>query len=147
MLLREPGLADAGHGASVSVDAAQVMADLDAFATDLDAMSKALAQVEREREPLQKWHDDVVEAMTAHTWRQHAAGELKRLPSAAVVEALAREKMREQAEGLVRLEHLAKLTASRKRLQARTTELASAISARQSILSMLKLELQAGGAR
>lgn len=125
------------------MDPHTIMVSLDGMAAELDGLSKRLAAVEREREPLQAWHDLVLEAVAVDLWRQYTDGATKRLPGEDVRVALAHERMRQDADGTVRLTTLGTLSAERRRLQARADDLRGAISARQSILAMLKLEVQA----
>lgn len=124
-------------------DPVEVMAALDAAASELDQLSRDLAGVERALEPLAEWYDLMLEGTAAQLWDQYTTGEISRLPGEDVRKALAHRALREDQERAAQLARYGKLSASRKRLQRRIEDIKSATSANQSILSALKIEMEA----
>lgn len=116
---------------------AQVMATLDALATELGTRSAELADVERQLEPVEIDYEDFVEAFVAGMFESHEG----RLPGEDVRRSLAHQRLREERPEL--LGRYRKLTRSRKRLQARIDTVSKAVGAQRSILSALKVEMEA----
>jgi hypothetical protein len=115
----------------------EVTGKLDSMATELDELSKALAVTERKLEPVETYYEEALNDFETGCWDAHVKEEAK-LPSAELRERLARRTMSEKM-----LTERAALLAKRKRLEKRIKALGSAIGAQRSILSALKMELEA----
>lgn len=116
---------------------AEVMATLDQLAREVEQRSSQLAQVERELGPIEDAYDDFVEAFVAGMFEESD----KRLPGEDVRTALAHQRMR--VENPTLLGRYRELSRSRKRLEKRIGSLKAAVDAQRSILSALKVELEA----
>jgi hypothetical protein len=114
----------------------EVTGRLDRQATELDELSKALTITERKLEPVETLIGEFEDDFAAGWWERHEKGE--KLPPEAIRDALCRQALPEK----LRQEH-ASLLAKRKRLEKRIKHLGAAIDAQRSILSALKLELEA----
>lgn len=115
----------------------EVTGKLDQQATELDELSKTLASTERKLEPLETFYEEALDDFEVGCWDSHVKEEAK-LPPAEMRERLARRTMPEKV-----LTERATLLAKRKRLEKRIKALGSAIDAQRSILSALKLEIEA----
>lgn len=115
----------------------EVTGRLDSMATELDELSKALAATERKLEPLQTFYEEALDDFEVGCWDAHVKDEAK-LPSAEMRERLARRTMPERI-----LSERAAAVAKRNRLQQRIKHLGAEIDAQRSILSALKMELEA----
>lgn len=119
------------------------MNSLDAASMELDNLSRTLAEVDREIEPLAEWYDLMLEGTAAQLWDDYTEGKITRLPGEDVRKALAHRAIRADQERAAKLSRYGKLNASRKRLKSRIEELRGTVSAKQSILSALKVEMEA----
>jgi hypothetical protein len=115
----------------------EVTGKLDQQATELDELSKTLASTERKLEPLETFYEEALDDFETGCWDEHVKNEAK-LPPAEMRERLARRTMPEKV-----LAERATLLAKRKRLEKRIKALGNAIDAQRSILSALKMELEA----
>jgi hypothetical protein len=107
------------------------------MAAELDELSKGLAITERKLEPMQTFYEEAVDDFEVGCWDEHIKNEAK-LPPAEMRERLARRTMPDKI-----LSERATLIAKRNRIEKRIKALGNAIDAQRSILSALKLELEA----
>ena len=117
-------------------DPGQVMATLDSYAREMDDLSRKLADVERRFEPVEARYEAFLDAHSVGLWEAHQDGQ--KLPGEDLRLRLARRDMPADLLG-----EYSSLLHSRKRLERRISALAKAISAQQSILSALKMEMEA----
>ncbi len=96
----------------------EVTGRLDMMAVELDTLSKALAVVERQLEPLDTFYAEALDDFECGSWDAHVKEEAK-------------------------LSERAALLAKRRRLEKRIKALGQQIDAQRSILSALKYELEA----
>ena len=115
----------------------EVMEILDSYARELDKLSGDLAGVERSLEPVEVAYEAFLDDFEVGCWERHTGDEEAKLPSAEMRLRLARKAMDTELLG-----RYASLTASRKRIEKRISALGKAVSAQQSILSALKIELE-----
>ena len=116
---------------------AEAMAKLDSYASELDELSKALAETERKLEPAEESYEEWLGDYEAAAWNESLMGDQKFPP----------EKLR------LRMAHLAMPreilsayttgTAKRKRLEKRIGAVKALVDAQRSILSALKEEMAA----
>jgi cell division protein FtsB len=123
------------------VSVAGCTAALSAVAYELDHLSKGLAEVERRLEPIQEKYDDGLADYEAGLFKAYEDGEGK-WPGEDTRERL----YRRQLDRDLRREY-DRLHASRKRMEKRIRTLSTAADAQRSVLSALKVELEATGAR
>ena len=121
------------------IDPIDVMIKLDAQASELDRLSKDLADVERRLEPVTMAYEDFIGSFEEGLWNRHV-DQGDKLPSEAL-----RLRMAHRAMPTDLLGRYSSLIASRKRMEKRIGSLKSEISARQSILSALREEMAASG--
>jgi hypothetical protein len=117
---------------------AEVMATLDTLAREVDQRSRELADVERTLAPVEDRYDDGYEDFIGGMFDSEDG---KRLPGEDVRRALYHRDLRAKDAAL--LGEYRKLNRSRKRLEKRIQSLKSAVDAQRSILSALKVELEA----
>ncbi len=115
----------------------EVTGKLDTMAHELDELSKGLAMTERKLEPMQTFYEEALDDFVCGCWDEHVKNETK-LPPAEMRERLARRTMPERI-----LSERAALLAKRDRLMKRIKALGQQIDAQRSILSALKLEIEA----
>lgn len=118
-------------------DPITVMGDLEAHALELDKLSKELAQVERDLEPVTREYEEFMGAYEEGLWHQHMD-----LGAKFPAEAL-RTRMGHRAMAPELLGSYMGLLGSRRRLEKRVSTLKSVVDAKRSILSALKVELEA----
>lgn len=116
---------------------AEARARLDEIALELDQRSKELADVERQLEPVAISYQTFVDDYEIGLWTRHE-DEGAKLPSADLRLKLAHRAMNQSVYG-----RYVGLTNSRKRLMARIGVLKAEVEAQRSILSALKVELEA----
>jgi hypothetical protein len=109
-------------------------------ATELDDLSKALADVERRLAPVETDYQQFVDDFEIGLWTKHQDEDAK-LPSAAMRLKLARQAMDPELLG-----RYIGLVKSRERMRERISVLKATVDAQRSILSALKLEMEASGA-
>lgn len=106
-------------------------------ADELDHLSRSLHQTERDLEPVEREYRAFVDDFEVGLWKQHQDSGAK-LPSEAL-----RVKLAERAMDPVLLGRYAGLVMARKRAEKRIQALKSTVDAQRSILSALKLEVEA----
>ncbi len=116
---------------------AEATSKLHEYATELDQLSKSLAKVEREIEPLDEQYSKALEDAEAGMW-QRSQEDNEKLPSEAMRGILARRSMDQQLLG-----RRSQLLASRKRMEQRIRDLKALVEAQRSIVSALKMEMEA----
>lgn len=120
--------------------AAEAMDRLDGHSVELDSLSKALAEVGRRLEPVELEYDEFIENFEVGLFLRSQEENGPKMPSEAIRLALARREMKPELlgahEGLRR---------KRERLRQRIGDLKATIEADRSILSALKLEVEAAG--
>ena len=114
-------------------DPGQVMATLDSYAREMDDLSRKLADVERRFEPVEARYEAFLDGFYVKLWEQE-----KKLPGEDMRLRLARSDMPADLLG-----EYSSLLHSRKRLERRIASLKAAISAQQSILAALRMEMEA----
>lgn len=122
-------------------DPATVMRELDGLATENSDIGAKLAQVQRAFEPIEDEYDTFVTDFEVGLWAQHCNGDAK-WPSAEMRERLARQAMPPELYG--------RFTAHKKsidRMERRLRSIKTSIEAKRSILSALKIEMEAAGHR
>jgi hypothetical protein len=117
-------------------DVISSMNRLDDCATELDRLSKKLAETERELEVAETDYVLFVDAFEVGLWDKHLEGD--KLPSAEMRLKLAHRAI--PTEVLGRYSHL---LSSRKRLEKRISSVKVIVDAQRSILSALKVEMDA----
>jgi predicted RNase H-like nuclease (RuvC/YqgF family) len=122
---------------SFSVSPAQVMARLDSLAGELDGLSKALTQTERELEPLEVRYEEFVGDWEASLWEESKISETKWPP-----ETL-RSRMAHRAISSELLGSMNAAQAKRRRLEKRISTIRVLVDSQRSILSALKEEMAA----
>jgi predicted nucleic acid-binding Zn-ribbon protein len=116
---------------------AVVMAQLDDYKNELDDLSRKLARLQIELEPIEDKYQAFVDDFEASMWDRHVDGEGK-WPAEAMREKLARRGMSPELRG----QHDA-LNKRRKRIEKRVETLGKLVGAQRSILSALKEEMAA----
>lgn len=119
------------------MSAQEAMSKLEEYANELDERSLELAAVQRELEPMVEQYDDFIADFETGLWEAHDK-EGAKLPSEALRLQLARKAM---PSGF--LTNYRTLVARRDRLKKRIGDLKASASAQQSVLSALKVELEA----
>jgi hypothetical protein len=120
----------------------EAMDKLDVLATELDMRSRELADVERKLEPTELAYQAFVDEFEVGLWTKYEDSEYKtKLPPAPMRLKLAHKAMDPELLG-----RYVGLVNSRKRLEKRISALKAAVDAQRSILSALKVELEATGA-
>jgi hypothetical protein len=114
----------------------EAMDVLDKRARELDEMSRALAQVERDLEPVGESYHDFIADFEIGLWKAHEEG--AKLPSEALRKQMALKAMPPELRG-----QYIRLFGSRKRLEQRIRDIKAEVDAQRSILSALKLEMEA----
>lgn len=122
--------------------AAEAMAKLDGLSVELGQRSTDLADVERRLEPVEDEYRAFVDNYEVGLWTRSQDEESFRLPSAAM-----RLKLAERAMDPELLGRYVGYINSRKRLQQRIRDLKAQVEAQRSILSALKVEMEATGHR
>lgn len=110
---------------------------LSAIARELDTLSATLADVERRLEPVEEEYDRFVRDFETGMWTRHVE-EDARLPSERLRLQLAHQQMPPDLYG-----RYFALVKSRKRIEKRIGALKAAADAQRSVLSALKVELEA----
>ena len=121
-------------------DPGSVMVKLDTLATELDQRSKELADTERLLEPVEAEYEEKVGDWEAALWEESQLTETKWPP-----EKL-RQRMAHRALDPKLLGSVFALIAKRKRLEKRIASLKVQVDAQRSILSALKVEMEASRA-
>lgn len=119
----------------------EAIATLDGIARELDAISAALAKLEREYEPVERAYEDFLSDFETGLWAKHV-DDGDKLPSEKLRIQLAHRAMPTELYG----KYFA-FTKSRKRMEKRIGALKSACDAQRSILSALKMEMEASAHR
>lgn len=122
------------------MDAVTCMARLDVQATELDQLSRLLAEVERKLEPQERLYTEFIDDFMEGLWNAHVKDEAK-FPPESIRDSLARKAM---DPTLFNRYHT--LIASRERMKRRIATLTREVDAQRSILSALKVEAEASGA-
>lgn len=120
-----------------TIDPLTVLVDLQDHAKELDYLSKQLSKVERELEPVEQEHEAFRTAFEAGLWEQHVEAGAK-FPAEGL-----RLRMAHQAMPAELLGRYVELMGSRRRLMQRIGTLKAVCDAKRSILSALKVELEA----
>lgn len=115
------------------------MLRLNSIARELDKLSKDLADVERRIEPVDRDYEEHISDFETAMFDRYESGDGK-WPGEDTRERLARRTMDQD----VKREH-DRLHASRKRLEKRIASLKSSADAQRSVLSALKVEMEALG--
>lgn len=119
---------------------ADALARLDGHATELDTLSRGLAEVQRQLEPAEKDYQDFVDEFEVGLYLQSEEPGGRKLPSEALRQKLARRDM--PAELLGRRDGLIR---KRDRMKQRIGDLKAIVEGERSILSALKVEAEATG--
>jgi hypothetical protein len=125
------------NAVSEQVDVSTCILRLDGIASELDGLSKDLAGVERRLEPLQRAYDDEFADFEAGMFDAWEKGDGK-WPGEDTRERLFRRTL--PADDRARYDAL---HASRKRMEKRIGTLKAAADAQRSVLSALKVEMEA----
>lgn len=116
---------------------AEAMAELSKYARELHGLSHKLAEVEREFAPVQEAYEKFLDDFETGLWFKHETQDAKLPP----------EKMRlrlaHKAMDPTLLGHYVGLTNQRERLRKRISDVKVSVEAQRSILSALKVELEA----
>lgn len=118
-------------------DVADAISALREYASELDKASRALTQIARDLEPIEDKYREFVDNFEIGLWTKHEAQGSK-LPSAAMRLKLAHRAMSPELLG----EYVG-LTAARDRGRKRISDLKASVEAQRSILSALKVEVEA----
>jgi hypothetical protein len=121
----------------MNVDPLTVLGDLEQHAHELDTLSKDLAKVERLLEPVEQQYEAFRTAYEAGLWDQHVNGGAK-FPAEGLRLRMARAAMPPELLG----RHV-ELSNSRVRMMQRISTLKTVVDAKRSILSALKIEMEA----
>lgn len=113
---------------------------LDGHAHELDQLSRGLAQLQRDLEPVEAEYQESIDNFEIGLWLKSEEEGGPRLPSEALRHKLAR---REMAAGL--LGRRDGLVRKRERIKQRISDLKTIVESERSVLSALKLEAEAGG--
>lgn len=116
---------------------AQTRDALSGIAAELDQLSSTLAEIERKLEPVQEEYDKFLRDFEIGLWQKHIDEDAK-FPSERMREHLAHKAMPPEVYG-----RYFALVNSRKRAEARIKSLGKAADAQRSVLSALKVELEA----
>jgi hypothetical protein len=117
------------------IDVAAVMGKLDTLAVGLDTLSKELGEAERLRAQAEDDYEDFIDNFVAGLYEQSGN---KRLPGEDVRRSLAHKAMPAETLGQYRT-----LTRRAERLRRRIADVKVQVDANRSILSALKLEMEA----
>lgn len=115
----------------------EAIATLDGIAREMDALSASLAKLEREYEPVERAYEDFLSDFETGLWAKHIDDGDKFPPEKLRVQ-LAHRAMPTDLYG----KYFA-FTKSRKRMEKRIGALKSSCDAQRSILSALKMEMEA----
>ena len=117
---------------------ALVMHELNELAAEATSLGDKLAKAQRNFEPAERAYDDFVTSFVAGLWQKHLDGEIKRMPGEDIRLALAHKAIPPETYGqyLAWKQSIARLEQA---LRANRT----AIDAKRSVLSALKLEQEA----
>jgi hypothetical protein len=121
-------------------DPMEVMGRLDSQALELDKLSKDLADVERRLEPAEIAYEEFMAAFEEGLWEAHVTDGAK-FPPEKLRERMGRHAMDPELLGRYTL-----LINSRRRLKDRIGSVKVGVEAQRSILSALKVEMEASGA-
>ena len=113
---------------------------LDGHASELDTLSKGLAAVQRDLEPAEVAYQAFVDEFEVGLYLKSEEPDGPRLPSEALRLKLARREM--PAELLGRRDGLLR---KRDRMRQRISDLKTIVESERSLLSALKVEMEAGG--
>jgi hypothetical protein len=116
---------------------AEAMAQLEKYASELHGLSRKLAEVEQEFAPVEKEYTDFVDEFETGLWFKHVSEDAK-LPSEAMRTRLAHRAMKPELLG-----RYVGLTNQRGRLRKRISDVKVSVEAQRSILSALKVEMEA----
>jgi hypothetical protein len=111
---------------------------LDSKAAELGRLSAALADVSRRLEPIDHEYEQFVTDFEAGLWKRFEDGDLSRLPSEKMRMRLAHKQIDQTLLGRREGLHM-----SRDRLRKRISDLRLEVEAQRSILSALKVEMEA----
>lgn len=117
-------------------DPGSVLAELDQRAAELDQLSRDFADVERKLEPVTEEYEAFMAAYEEGLWERHLEGE--KFPPEAL-----RTRMGHRAMSADLLGRYTQLNASRRRMEKRISTLKAIVEAKRSILSALKVEMEA----
>lgn len=115
----------------------EAIATLDGIAREMDALSASLAKLEREYEPVERAYEDFLSDFETGLWAKHIDDGAKFPPEKLRVQ-LAHRAMPAELYG----KYFA-FTKSRKRMEKRIGALKASCDAQRSILSALKMEMEA----
>lgn len=118
-------------------DPGTVLVALDDHAAELDQLSKALADTERKLEPVTREYEEFMSAYEEGLWDRHVEGGEK-FPAESL-----RTRMGHRAMPPELLGRYTSLMGSRKRIEKRVSTLKAIVEAKRSILSALKVEMEA----
>lgn len=121
-------------------DAISCMNKLDAFAEELDTLSKGLAEVERKLEPIEYAYEEFVGEYEIFLVEQ-AQEKGEKPPAERLRERMALKAMPREVLGPYQT-----LTAKRRRMEKRISAIKAGIEAQRSLLSAYKVEAEASGA-
>ena len=116
---------------------AEAMAVLNQYATELHGLSRKLAEVEQEFAPVQEEYESFLDEFETGLWFRHET-EGAKLPSEAMRIRLAHRAMKPELLG-----RYVGLTNQRGRLRKRISDVKVSVEAQRSILSALKVEMEA----
>lgn len=116
---------------------ADVMTKLDNLASELDTLSKGLAETERKLEPLEAQYEEWIGDWESALWEETNVSET-RWPPEKLRLRMAHRAMDAELRGSVNAEQ-----AKRKRLEKRIGSVKIMVDAQRSLLSCLKAELEA----
>lgn len=121
-------------------DAISCMNKLDAFAEELDTLSKGLAEVERKLEPIEYAYEEFVGEYEIFLVEQ-AQEKGEKPPAERLRERMALKAIPREVLGPYQT-----LTAKRRRMEKRISAIKAGIEAQRSLLSAYKVEAEASGA-
>lgn len=118
------------------------MAELDAFAARLDKGSKTLYELARQLEPVENAYTAGYETFIVKLWATYTAGDIRQWPGEDTRLALYHEQVRGNEAGAKFLTELGALRAQRDRARRVLDDIRAGVSARQSLLSALRAEME-----
>lgn len=120
-----------------SADPMAVRAELDRYVRELDELSKGLAGVSRNLEPVEKEYNEFVDNFELGLYDRSLREDDFKLPSAAMRLKLAHRDMPPELYG-----RYVALTSKRDRLRKRISDMKAQADSQRSILSALKAEME-----